>query len=504
MGRVDMTLGTMTVEVLTGPPGSGKSYQMRQEAIQNPGLYIFVYPTINLINEQLQSFNEESTIPIAEAHSSASGTGTVQDRLDRHKAYFADKNITHAVVLITHEGMMGADLSGYQDWHIRIDEAPNSIQSGKIKVPASKDLFKQIFSITPFGTHGWGHLSLINPKSNWQALANDDAFKNVAEMMKQAGRSHGVFVDTHEWKDSFGWCSVWPLASLAGCRSIKIAGATYENSLGALVAKKWEGNFISFTPVPLASHRTMKPKVRVHYFTEAHEGTTTFWKTNRGNRFIRNICDFLVENEPELGYWSANETVKPLLNQRVNGKPIRVKAAGLNKYDDETSCALIYSSKSVPEDKTLKELFEISDAEIVRAREEEDILQFVMRGAIRRGDFGGNYDVYLYSKRQAQLVVDRLTASGLGNPIELVPEPDAGIMNEPLEPLGPIRTFITDRKKAKKKKSNQSKDAERKQKVRAADAEAKGRTVGQNGRQKGQKDSKPRKSRSKKATLKLH
>jgi hypothetical protein len=247
----------------------------------------------------------------------------------------------------------------------------------------------------------------------------------------------------------------------------------------------------------------MKPKVRVHYFTEAHEGTTTFWKKDRGNRFIRNICDFLVENEPELGYWSANETVKPLLNQRLNGKPIRVKAAGLNKYDDETSCALIYSSKSVPEDKTLRELFEISDAEIVRAREEEDILQFVMRGAIRRGDFGGYYDIYLYSKRQAQLVVDRLTASGLGDPIELVPEPDAGIMNEPLEPLAAIRTSIKDRATAKKKESNQSKDAERKRKERAADAEAKGRTVGQNGRKKGQKDSKPRKPRSKKGDPKI-
>ncbi|WP_206749931.1 hypothetical protein, partial [Salmonella enterica] len=39
----------------------------------------------------------------------------------------------------------------------------------------------------------------------------------------------------------------------------------------------------------------------------------------------------------------------------------------------------------------------ITDAQIERAREEEDVLQFVMRGAIRKRDFGGDYDIYLYT-----------------------------------------------------------------------------------------------------------
>ena len=33
----------MDVEVLTGPPGCGKSYEMRREAIRKKGLYLFAY-----------------------------------------------------------------------------------------------------------------------------------------------------------------------------------------------------------------------------------------------------------------------------------------------------------------------------------------------------------------------------------------------------------------------------------------------------------------------------
>lgn len=491
----------MKVEVLTGVPGCGKSYDLRQEAIQNPGLYLFAYPSILLIEEQLAAFKAETAIPVVEAHSEALGSGTVQNRLERHQGYFETNNIGHAIVLMTHEGLMGADLSAFGDWHVRIDEVPNTIQSGVVHAPASADFLKRAIAIYPVGSHGWGELRLLGGKQSWSALANDDLFRPLAEMMKQASRRHGVFVDTPDWKDSFGWCSIWPLASLAHCKSVKIAAASFDISLGAVVAKQWEAASVWFDPKDKSRTRTKEPAVRVHYFTQSHEGNTAFWATRRGSRFIVKICDFLAAKEPNLGFWAANDVAERLFDHRLNGKPISPKSAGLNVHDDETTCALIYSSKALPGDKPAQALFGITDADILRAREEEDILQFVMRGAIRRCDFDGDYDIYLYSKRQAELVAQKLEASGIGKSVDLVPEPGAGIMDANPDPLKAIREAIRRLWAAEAAKNRREQDSDRKKEERGRRAEADGRersaNEGRGGRPKGSKDKAPRKPRAK-------
>lgn len=196
----------MDVEVLTGPPGCGKSYDMRQEALQNPGLYIFAFPSIRLLREQATAFRAEAptSVEIVEAHSEAPGGGSVQSRLERNQTHLHQNGVTHAVILITHEGMMGADLSAFADWHVRIDEAPNTLQSNKVSAPASADMLKQLIAIDPVGSQGWSEIRLLGGKQSWRALAEDDLLKPLSEILKQAGRRHGVFVDTIAWKDSFG------------------------------------------------------------------------------------------------------------------------------------------------------------------------------------------------------------------------------------------------------------------------------------------------------------
>lgn len=493
----------MKVEVLTGLPGCGKSYDMRQGAINSPGLYLFVYPSIELIEEQLAAFEAEAEadLRVVEAHFKAPGSGSVQSRLERHRAYFAANNINHAVVLMTHEGLMGADLSTFGDWHLRIDEVPNTIQSGVVHAPASADFLKRAIAIDPVGSHGWGELRLLDKQRGWNELATDDLFRPLAEMVKQALRRHGVFVDTPDWKDSFGWCSIWPLASLAHCKSVKVAAASFDISLGAVVAKRWEAASVSFDSKEKLRTRTKEPAVRVHYFTQSHEGNTAFWATRRGSRFIAKICDFLAAKEPNLGFWAANDVVERLLDHRLNGKPISPKSAGLNVHDEETSCALIYSSKALPGDRPAQALFGITDADILRAREEEDILQFVMRGAIRRPDFGDDYDIYLYSKRQAELVAQKLVASGIGKSVGLVPEPGAGIMDAPRDPMQAIREAIKRLWDAKASKKRREADSDRKKEERGDKAEAEGRersaNDGKGGRPKGSKDKAPRKARAK-------
>jgi hypothetical protein len=93
-----------------------------------------------------------------------------------------------------------------------------------------------------------------------------------------------------------------------------------------------------------------------------------------------------------------------------------------------TSCAYIYSSKALPSDKPLIDVFGLSREDIERAREIEDIIQFVGRGDLRNPDSGEDYHAYLYDLYQAQALADYLTEHGFGT-VDLVPVEEAGLLD---------------------------------------------------------------------------
>ena len=419
---------------------------MRAEAIQNPGLYLFACPSIKLIREQAKKLREEAEsigviLRVDELDHKASGSGSVQTRLDASLANINSQHVLHAALFITHESLMGLDLSGFGGWHARIDEAPNAVQSGYVNVPASVGLLKQRLSLRPVGTKGWAEIVPSDDQSGWRDLANDDLLKSLSELLKQAERDHGVFVDSTTWKKSMGWCSVWLPAALHHFASVQIAGASYYASLGAIIAKKHLSNAINFTTRDLPMNRTGFPDINIHYFTRSHESNTELWKTSIGRYNITKICDFLVITEPQLGFWSGNEQVRHLMEHRLHGEPLSPRVAGLNEYFDRTSCAFIYSSKPQKGDRPVMDLFDISPEEVRRAREEEDVLQFIMRGAIRMPDFHKSYDVYVYSKKQAEVLERQLLASSVGS-VLLKAETNVGIMDADPYPEKTLKNAI--------------------------------------------------------------
>ena len=127
--------------------------------------------------------------------------------------------------------------------------------------------------------------------------------------------------------------------------------------------------------------------------------------------------------EPALGFWSANGNAQTVLDAYMPGTLARPKSAGLNCYRTLRSCALFYGAGATPGDTILLRDFGFSKETIRRAREDEDVFQFVMRGTVRNGDYAGPYDIYLYSHRQAETLKERLEGAGFGD-IELVAQLD--------------------------------------------------------------------------------
>ena len=382
------TAAKMVVEILEGPPGCGKSTKMRAEAEAQGGRFLFAYPTAKLLSEQAKAFTTSGRLKVVEAHSKSKGSGTVQQRLTEAARQVTEGGINDAVVLTTHESFMGCDLRDFSGWHFRVDEAPNAAQSRKLSVPVSRDLFKAKYGIQPHSIDGWYEVNLINSADRWTDVARDDLAKPVAEFMKHAARPAGVLVDVPNWDiQSFRWCALWSPDFLQGIpASFAIAGASYAHSIGAFVAR----DKITMKTRVLPMVRSKTPNINIHYFTRAHKGSTQLWKRSEGRFMIMKVCDYLHAHVKDLGFWSANDVVKDLMEHRLAGEMISAKSMGLNEYDKLTSCAFIFSSSATPDDEPLKILTGISDAQIERAREEEDILQFVMRGAVRDRTFGGD------------------------------------------------------------------------------------------------------------------
>ncbi len=141
----------MHVTVYGGPPGGGKTVKLIDEMATSPGRYIFALSQVRLINEKMADLKlaaqNAGTSPILTPIYYGSGRTTVARAIDEARSLH--QNDTHVVLLITHEGMMGADLSDFHGWRARIDENPNGVSNGNFKAPASGGVLADILNWSP-------------------------------------------------------------------------------------------------------------------------------------------------------------------------------------------------------------------------------------------------------------------------------------------------------------------------------------------------------------------
>ena len=417
------------IEIVSGPPGCGKSTRLRADAIKAPGLYVFFCPTIPLIAEQVEAFRKENpSIQLHVAHS-AIGRGSVQRKLNDAREAVIASGIEHAVIFTTHDALMMRDLSGFVDWHARIDEAPNAATSGIIDMRRSWQWFETTFNLEQLPGTDWSEVVLKGAAPDGMSVSQDSLLKGQVEFIKLAASPSGVYVDLADWKDAgkVRWWSIWTPGSLKHFNTIQIAGASYETSLGAIVARKHFAGEVELRTVSIPMVRSqIKPTININYFTRTHPPSTTFWDSSEGRRMIKQVCDYLGAI-PDLGYWSGNKEILKLMEWRLAGDRIQPKVAGLNQWREATKCAFIYSSGPTTDDEPLMETFDITGDEVRIAREDEDVVQFAMRGAIRNPGYEGTYDIYLYTEEQADRLAKKLTDSGMGC-VVLKPVVEAGIM----------------------------------------------------------------------------
>lgn len=465
----------MKIKVVSGPPGCGKTWALLSDMIERPGRYILASPRIDLIKEREHDLKtlataSEASLLIRMIYSGQSRPRPVPERII--EAIENHQDDKHVILLVTHEGMMTTDFDNLAGWHIKIDEMPIAVLTGKVGVEAGAVYFKQSFALDSVPGTPWSRVEVRDDAPGTRSVLRDDLLEKLVPLDKRARTAQGVYVDVQDWADlrlrgrKLNWWSVWTPLQLQTAESVTIAGASYHHSILAKVAESLYPGQIEIEDIHVTGRPRHPRRVLIHYFTQAHRGASNFWE-GKGRDYLAKVCRYL-EGVP-LGYWSGNEVVTNYFHGRLSGDVVSPKAEGTNSLMHHKSCAFIYSSKALPCDEPLIKVFGLNQEEIERAREIEDVLQFAFRGDLRNPNSTGDYYVYLYDRYQAEALAAYLTEHGLAT-VELVPVEDAGLIDThrpgrgrpPSEPEDP--RSLEERQKAKR-----ADDAERQRRKRSKD-----------------------------------
>ena len=427
----------LTCNVLTGRAGCGKTRHMLGGIVIQPGRYILAAPRKELLEEHAETLREmsreTSTALIVECiHSDQSAREAVGRRItDALQGTAPD---VHTAISITHQALFELDPHLLAGWHIRIDELPEGgIVSGSVKLSASWHTLAAHYDLKASNLVGWSVASLRNDVDELQLsdITGDVAEKLVSLHRVLTTPTRTVYINIKEWKDAsikrrvVKWYSIWSPADLSGCASLSITAANYQGSLVDHAIRKADTLNVKTCPVDSHIERTQNPQIRIHYYTK-HAGSTTWWETDDGSYCLVQICSHL-EATGFQGFWTSNEAVRPYFRHRLGENWCLPKQAGSNSLRHHADCAMIYSAKAQIADEPVLEVLGLDRSEIQASREDEDLYQFVMRGAIRMHDFVGQYNVHVYDQSQAERLQRRLIEQDFTD-VELIPVVDAGVM----------------------------------------------------------------------------
>ncbi|MDN3625866.1 hypothetical protein [Methylobacterium isbiliense] len=338
-------------------------------------------------------------------------------------------------MLATHEALVSLDPDLLADWHISIDELiDTSVACGSFSASTSWSALARQYRLEPSGDTRWWR---VMTREDVEPLSLGEINRGASDQIafhRLIRRGRPVYVDQPEWEQArlagqrVSWWSLWTVAELFGCASITLASSSFSSSLMGMAHQHLHGEAIRFREERVGMDQLRaRPLVRLHYYTR-HRGSTTWWQTHEGSRCLVQISRHL-EQIAFAGYWSCNSTTQLAFLHRLRGRWCEPKLSGTNRLRDNAACAYIYSSKAQASDAPILELLGLDRAAVTRAREHEDVFQFVMRGALRDPSYDGEYDVYLYSEDQALALQRSLMASGITDRVETIAVEEAGILS---------------------------------------------------------------------------
>lgn len=415
------------------PCGSGKSHAEITDIVSNPGLYVYavekkeMQPDVEAMIHRLAA--EAGTkvtvvrifgrglIPEITAEGAWVRTGSHNVKTDI-EALPGTYVRGHVVALVTHEGLKMADLSGFADWSLCIDETPSIMdkQTIKIALASMADFFAANYdlrALTPTSCE-----IVIKDGSvaeTTKTLARDDLARVVSVFHARVlSKRTTVTTSLTDWADviregALEWSSIWSPEQLPVFKRVHVLANDFQHSVTCQIFReKWPE--IEWVSLDRPTTRLYARRdVVIRYYAERHEASRSLFTRERGQRHLRMIAvDVAKRVDPTDHIWMCNSADGYLFNHPnpdegslVPGIKLSPRQQGSNRYAKITTATMLYTAKPDLRDRVIMSEMGLDTQSIIDAREREPMVQFATRLSVRDADSAEAVILYVYDRAQA-------------------------------------------------------------------------------------------------------
>jgi hypothetical protein len=434
------------------------------------GKYLFAVDRREVIDVRIKRIEEkaaaEGTYPLIHAIFSKSegqfegGTENVRQALREQPT--KDHDAPHVVVICTHEGLLSSDLSTYQGWTLIVDENPNIWTFNEIRAEHTWPVYEKFFGLEP-EEGGLSRVTIRNSAPTVTVLSRDKTLSQTFVDTYRRWQTTRPLVKLTSWDEledgqARSWCSVWNPEKLHAFKRVMILANSFEDSL-TFKLLKYAG--VRLVPFAIPDDRQWQPRtVLIRYFASTHQAGTGFWTNpadTGGAEALRKTFEWIMQNtDPENHFWSAN--LHELIKRSLPGLRLKPKVAGSDSYKHFTCASFIYTAKPSQAEVEAFARYGITFEEIVRARQNEDLVQFLWRSALRVPDDTRDVEFRVYDLAQALFLNGFIEATGRPFKVILEHVAEAGVDEHKPKPAGRPKVVRTEAEKlaqaAKAKISN--------------------------------------------------
>ena len=418
-------------------------------------------------------------LQVAEATMRTSVLAEIAALPDRHA------HEPHIIVVVTHEGLKQSDLSGFEGWHLIIDETPTAFECDSACTPAMGAFFTTHYTLKPFGP-AHSEVRLRDDTGLTSArLRQDDTLSRWADFHKRVVSRRGLITSLRDWSEmgngrAWSWWSCWSPLEMAAFDSVTICAHAFRRSLTAIVWESVYGAEINFVPVQTTSSRVWCGRdVLIRYAAPLHTSGSHFWDQPTGRLCLTAWRDWIASEYPEGDrphLLTSNGKLRSIFEAvRIAGEFPTVRVAGSNGWADIHDASICYAAKVRPAEKTVLESLGVDPGEVTRAREHEDIIQFAMRTSIRDPLSTETVRINVYDYAQASMLAAYLAEHYPAMTVETRLE-DIGISHVMKPPVGRPRVEKTEVERQAGAAHRRGKKAESQRKRRAARRKVSGRS----------------------------
>lgn len=505
--------GVMPIIINSGLCGSGKTTRELERMATTPGRYVFVTDRIapmearigKLISTAVKHGCYPEVVPVHSANALPRfGHRFVRQAVEHQIKCLNHK--AHAILLVTHETLKTVDWSLIKgEWEITIDEAPAVLDSDTTCTSGAVAWWDANFILRPVGETGWSELVLDPNAVSIEQLASDDDLDDRVSLMRRVQQAP-VYANVTKWDQTapagirWTWFSVWCPLELSGFRQVKVLANHFRSTMTYHLLDRFYGDRIKWIDEATPDARVWKRReARIGYFLEDPKGgSTTHWSKPEGREQLRKVGAWLRENSPADHIMTTNRGYEDVLSLwEVPGSALSPKQAGSNDWVAYTCATMIYSSKATRNERPLLSKIGITYDEVRRAREFEDILQFVFRLSLRDHESDAPVDIRVYDSAQAEFLAEFLAATGYVD-VSVWCITEAGIATQWRQKPGrqPLIETMDPQEYAEKAEADRKTKAQKQKEYRArlnAEKIARGEEVRRRGRPKGSRN-KPKKA----------